>query len=150
MLFGDGVFDILKEWELEIRTQLEAQTGGWNGWRTFRIEAKIRESSVGTSFVLRPVDGRPVIRQKPEQYLTIRLPIAPGETVKRNYSISSAPNNETYRISVKREVNGQGASKYLHDRKEVGALLEVTPPAGDFYLPEEFSVRSCCCRVVSD
>jgi nitric oxide dioxygenase len=129
--------DILKEREVEIRTQLEAQTGGWSGWRAFRIDAKIRESSVVTSFILRPLDGQPVVRQKPGQYLTIRLPIAPGETVKRNYSISSAPNNETYRISVKRETNGQGASKYLHDRMDVGALLEVTPPAGDFYLPEE-------------
>ncbi|MBY3124575.1 NO-inducible flavohemoprotein [Rhizobium laguerreae] len=129
--------DILKERELEIRNQLEAQTGGWNGWRQFRIEAKVKESIVVTSFTLRPVDGGPVLRQKPGQYLTVRFAITPGETVKRNYSISSVPNNETYRISVKRETNGQGASKHLHDLMEVGSVLEVTPPAGDFYLPDE-------------
>ncbi|MBW9113926.1 NO-inducible flavohemoprotein [Rhizobium cauense] len=129
--------DILKERELEIRNQLEAQTGGWSGWRRFRIEAKVKESSVVTSFTLRPVDGGPILRQKPGQYLTVRFAIAPGETVKRNYSISSAPNNESYRISVKREMNGQGGSKYLHDAMDVGSILEVTPPAGDFYLPDE-------------
>jgi len=129
--------DVLKEREVEIRNQIEAQTGGWSGWRKFRIEAKVKESSVVTSFTLRPVDGGPVLRQKPGQYLTVRFAIAPGHTVKRNYSISSAPNDETYRISVKRETNGQGASKHLHDLAEVGSVIDVTPPAGDFYLPDE-------------
>jgi len=129
--------DVLKEREVEIRNQIEAQTGGWSGWRKFRIEAKVKESSVVTSFTLRPVDGGPVLRQKPGQYLTVRFAIAPGHTVKRNYSISNAPNSETYRISVKRETNGQGASKHLHDLAEVSSVIDVTPPAGDFYLPDE-------------
>jgi nitric oxide dioxygenase len=129
--------DVLKERELEIRKDLEARTGGWNGWRQFRIDAKVKESSAVTSFTLRPVDGLLVVRQKPGQYLTIRLPLGSGETVKRNYSISSGPNSETYRISVKRESEGQGASKHLHDHMEIGAVIEATPPAGDFYLPEE-------------
>ncbi len=129
--------DVLKEREVEIRTQLESQEGGWNGWRAFRLDQKIRESSVVTSFVFRPVDGRPVTRHKPGQYLTIRLTLTDGQTVKRNYSISSAPNNESYRISVKREANGQGGSRFLHDKLAVGDVIEATPPAGDFYLPDE-------------
>ncbi|MBW9117194.1 NO-inducible flavohemoprotein [Rhizobium cauense] len=129
--------DILKEREADIRSQLEAQDGGWTGWREFRIEERARESSVVTSFVVRPVDGGPVVRHKPGQYLTVRLTLPDGRTIKRNYSISTAPNDQAYRISVKREANGQGASRYLHDAAEVGTVLEVTPPAGDFYLPDE-------------
>lgn len=37
---------------------------------------------------------------KPGQYLTFWLEIPGHPPVKRNYSISAAPNGETYRISV--------------------------------------------------
>src|SRR6218665_3248629 len=41
--------------------------GGWNGWREFRIEQVIRESSVISSFILKPVDGQRVIEHKAGQ-----------------------------------------------------------------------------------
>lgn len=129
--------DILKGRETVIRQRIEAVTGGWTGWRTFEVVEKRRESAVITSFILRPKDGGPIIRHKPGQYLTLRLD-APGRPpMKRNYSISCAPNDEHYRISVKREANGQGGSRHLHDRVRVGDLLEITPPAGDFFLDAE-------------
>jgi nitric oxide dioxygenase len=53
--------DVLKERELEIRKDLEARTGGWNGWRQFRIDAKVKESSAVTSFTLATC-GRPSCR----------------------------------------------------------------------------------------
>lgn len=56
--------------------------------------------------------------------------------LKRNYSISCAPNGEFYRISVKREAAGQGGSRFLHGDVHIGDVLESTPPAGDFYLAE--------------
>ncbi|MCS3502242.1 nitric oxide dioxygenase [Bradyrhizobium japonicum] len=129
--------DILKGRETAIRERIEAVTGGWTGWRTFEVVEKRRESAVITSFILRPKDGGPILRHKPGQYLTFRLD-APGVSpMKRNYSISCAPNDDHYRISVKREASGQGGSRHLHDQVRVGDLLEVTPPAGDFYLDAE-------------
>lgn len=129
--------DVLKAREADIRREIEASAGGWTGWRGFRVREKTPESGVVTSFVLEPVDGGPVLRHRPGQYLTFRLPLTGGEKAKRNYSISCAPNDSVYRISVKRESNGQGASRFLHDQVRVGDLLEATPPAGDFFLPEE-------------
>ena len=129
--------DILKARETVIRDDIEHSDGGWNGWRKFVVAGKIRESEVITSFNLRPVDGEPVLRHKAGQYLTFRFdaPGHPGQ--KRNYSISCAPNGETYRISVKREENGKGGSKFFHDHVEVGTVLEITPPAGDFFLDDQ-------------
>lgn len=128
--------EILKAREAVIRSKIEAVTGGWNGWRPFEVIEKRRESEIITSFILRPTDGRPVLRHKPGQYLTFRLD-APGQSaMKRNYSISCAPNDEHYRISVKREADGQGGSRYLHDTIQRGDILEATPPAGDFFLGE--------------
>lgn len=122
--------------EKAIYTSLASAPGGWNGWRNFRIESKQRESEIITSFVLRPEDGGPVLRHQPGQYLTFWIEVPGQHPLKRNYSISSAPNGETYRISVKREPQGI-ASSWLHDRIEVGHVLKVAPPAGEFFLNEE-------------
>jgi nitric oxide dioxygenase len=115
---------------------IEAATGGWTGWREFKVEAKIRESDVITSFILRPVDGGPVLLHKPGQYLTFRIPIDRLGAQRRNYSISSAPNGDSYRISVKREPGGL-ISNHLHDNVLPGSILEVAPPTGDFFLRED-------------
>lgn len=110
--------------------------GGWTGWRRFKITRIRDENAIITSFVLRPVDGNPVLRHRPGQYLTFRLNIPGQGGVRRNYSISSAANGKTYRISVKREPLGL-ASNWLHDHATVGTILEVAPPAGEFFLAEK-------------
>jgi len=129
--------NLLMEREADIRASLEAQVGGWNGWRPFVIAEKSKESSVITTFILKPADGGRVVRHKPGQYLTFRLLLPDGSQIKRNYSISCAPNDGYYRISVKREALGAGGSRFLHDIAKVGDTIEATPPAGDFFLPEE-------------
>jgi len=77
-----------------------------------------------------------VIRHKPGQYLTFWLEIPGHPPVKRNYSISDAPNGQTYRISVKREPMGL-ASGWLHDHARAGTVLKVAPPAGEFFLDDQ-------------
>lgn len=126
--------DILKAREVVLRGEILAAEGGWEGWRRFVVAEKIRESGTITSFILKPEDGGPVLRHKPGQYLTFRLKPRGRPELKRNYSISCGPNGAFYRISVKREADGQGGSRFLHDDVAVGNVLETTPPAGDFYL----------------
>ena len=109
--------------------------GGWTGWRDFRVEDVIDESSVIKSFILKPVDGQPVIAHKPGQYLTFWFDIPGQPPVKRNYSISNAANGASYRISVKREPQGL-ASGWLHDLAGPGTILKVAPPAGEFFLAD--------------
>jgi nitric oxide dioxygenase len=136
--------EILIGREAEIYRDLAAAPGGWLGWRDFRIERVEQESAVIRSFYLRPVDGGPVIRHKPGQYLTLWIDPAGGAPLKRNYTVSCAPNDEFYRISVKREAAPAGladvpagaASTWLHDHAKVGTILKVAPPAGDFFLDE--------------
>jgi nitric oxide dioxygenase len=128
--------EILRAREATIRDEIVRQDGGWVGWRDFVVADKFPESTVIHSFILKPVDGRPVLRHRPGQYLTVRLDAPDQPEMKRNYSISCAPNGDYYRISVKREAKGQGGSRYLHDQAQIGTVLQVTPPAGDFFLPE--------------
>lgn len=127
--------EVLMGRETQIYAENAATDGGWNGWRDFVVREKVRESEVITSFVLVPADGGAVMRHKPGQYLTFWLEIPGQPPLKRNYSISSAPGEAHYRISVKREAQGT-ASCWLHDVAEPGTVLKVSAPAGEFFLPE--------------
>lgn len=109
---------------------------GWLGFKPFRVARKERESDVITSFILAPVDGKPLPNHRAGQYLSIRLEGA-GENVEmRQYTISGAPNPDTYRISVKREPGGL-VSNYLHSAVEEGDEVQIHVPHGDFFLDEE-------------
>ncbi len=126
--------------EAAIYRELAAQPGGWNGWRDFVVESVTPESAVIRSFVLVPADGGPVVAHKPGQYLGFNLDLPEIGRLRRNYSISCAPNTRAYRISVKRETPagsppGQ-ASNWLHDHAVPGTVLRVAPPAGDFFLDQ--------------
>jgi nitric oxide dioxygenase len=123
--------DILIGREKQIYAAVAAAPGGWAGWREFVVTGKLRESEIITSFVLRPKDGGPVLHHRPGQYLTFWLDIPGHQPIKRNYSISSIPNDDHYRISVKREGL---ASSWLHDEADLGTVLKVAAPAGEFFL----------------
>jgi len=127
--------DILIARERRIYDELSTAEGGWTGWREFAVAEVRPESSIITSFVLTPRDGGPVVRHKPGQYLTFWLEIPGHQAIKRNYSVSAAPDGRSYRISVKREPGGLG-SNWLHDQAAPGTILKVAPPAGEFFLPE--------------
>jgi ferredoxin-NADP reductase/predicted pyridoxine 5'-phosphate oxidase superfamily flavin-nucleotide-binding protein len=103
--------------------------------RSLRLVEKIRESADVTSFVFEARDGGPLPSFKAGQHLPIEIEV-PGveEPVRRTYSLSGNPQESGYRISVKREDQGL-VSRYLHDRLEVGAIIEARKPAGDFLLP---------------
>jgi nitric oxide dioxygenase len=79
---------------------------------------------------------QPVLRHQPGQYLIYWIEVPGQHPLNRNCRISSAPNDGTYRISVKRKPQGI-ASNWLHDRAEVGQVLKMAPPAGEFFLNEE-------------
>jgi ferredoxin-NADP reductase len=99
-------------------------------WRPFRIAKVVDESSVIRSFHLEPTDGKAVLTHEAGQHLTIRVPTK-GETrpVSRSYTLSTAPSDGAYRISVKR----QGlVSSHLHDRLSVGDIIEARAPSGAF------------------
>ncbi len=105
--------------------------------RSLRLIEKITESDGVASFVFEARDGGPLPQFKAGQHLPIELG-APGlgESVRRSYSLSCAPDSLTYRISVKREPKGI-ASRYLHDHVEPGAILDARKPAGNFVLPDD-------------
>ncbi|WP_372835572.1 NO-inducible flavohemoprotein [Pontibacterium sp.] len=126
--------DIFIEVEEGIYRENENSQGGWRGTRDFKVVGKVLESELITSFYFEPADGGTVADFIPGQYIGIYLQPADSENrCIRQYSLSDAPNGKQYRISVKREDNGQ-ISNHLHDSVQVGDTLQLSPPSGDFFL----------------
>jgi nitric oxide dioxygenase len=126
--------------EANLYEQQTNRTNGWTGWRPFKIGKKVMESAEITSFYLYPADGGKVTPHQPGQFISIRL-FLPQLNLKqaRQYSVSSTPGHEYYRISVKREkgpnldTNGM-ISNQLHDFVNENDIVDLTAPAGNFTL----------------
>ncbi|KAI1623216.1 globin-like protein [Exophiala viscosa] len=126
--------------------ELMKHTNGWTEWKDFRLDRKVPESDEVTSFYLKPLDGKPLPEFLPGQYISIQIDV-PALKYKqaRQYSLSDKYSPEYYRISVKREkgldisdpsaVTHPGyVSNILHDEKKQGDIVELSHPAGDFFL----------------
>ena len=100
-------------------------------WRDFKIDRIVDEADHIKSFYLQPADGKGRIRHKAGQHLPIRvrLPGASKDEI-RTYTISSAPADDAYRISIKQQ---DKVSDYLHSLK-VGDILSARGPSGSFHL----------------
>ncbi|KAJ8119562.1 hypothetical protein ONZ43_g3512 [Nemania bipapillata] len=123
--------------------QLYVAFENWTGWRRFKIQKKVSESREITSFYLAPEDGIALPKYLPGQYISLQLYIPQlGLRQPRQYSLSDAPGNDYYRISVKREtgkqIDMQGLiSNMLHDELNEGDVIELTHPTGEFFVPIE-------------
>ncbi|MDN4498610.1 NO-inducible flavohemoprotein [Pseudomonas mosselii] len=124
--------DILIGAEEHLYKEKEQAAGGWRGTREFRLVRRVQESREIVSFYFAPLDGKPVLKAEPGQYIGLQVFID-GQEQRRNYSLSALCDGEQYRISVKREAGGK-VSNYLHDGLMVGDTLQLFPPSGDFTL----------------
>jgi ferredoxin-NADP reductase len=106
----------------------------WSGFRSLRVARVDRESASVISLSFEQPDGSPLPAAEPGQFLVLKLLITPDlPPFLRNYSISSLPGANAYRVSIKHEVNGI-ASSFLHNRVKAGDVLEVSAPRGAFVL----------------
>lgn len=135
--------DLLVGLEQGLYEEAATRHGGWTGWRSFRVQARQHESEEICSFELVPAAGGPLPSYKPGQFVSLRVLLpALGYKQPRQYSLSDAPGLARLRISVKREAGdlSQAAgmvSNHLHDHVQVGDVVELAPPAGDFFLHED-------------
>ncbi|MDI2090330.1 NO-inducible flavohemoprotein [Commensalibacter oyaizuii] len=129
-----------------METKLYAENikhGSWTGWRGFKIVKKVPETDQITSFYLQPVDGGQLPQFNPGQYISVRVYVPEWDLMQpRQYTLSDAPGKETYRISVKREDQTEQTpagrvSNILHHHYDVGDIIDLAPPAGEFCLDNQ-------------
>lgn len=159
----DEVYWLMANALIAMEARLYTEAGVENGdvWRRMEIAERHQESAEAVSLVLRRTDGRPTVPFLPGQYVSVRVELPDGARQIRQYSLSTAPDHKTWRITVKRETGADGTvpdgevSSWLHAHAEVGDILDVSLPAGDLVLPEADTPSSSpprasasppCCR----
>ncbi|WDM58238.1 pyridoxamine 5'-phosphate oxidase family protein [Pseudomonas sp. NEEL19] len=113
--------------EADARLQQRQQQRQWQAWRVLRVEQESRDIR---SFYLQPPSDSAVVFA-PGQHVPVQVKRDGEAPLIRTYSLSSAPSDGYWRISVK----DQGpVSRHLHARIAPGDVLDVRPPMGSFTL----------------
>jgi ferredoxin-NADP reductase/MOSC domain-containing protein YiiM/ferredoxin len=111
----------------------DSEAPAWTGFRPLRVTKVVTESADVASIYLASADDAPLPAARAGQYLTLRIPGAGTPAPVRSYSLSGAPEDDGYRISVKHEPHGV-ASGYLTTALRAGAVLDAGAPRGEFVL----------------
>ncbi|HET9649807.1 MAG TPA: globin domain-containing protein [Microlunatus sp.] len=121
----------------EARIYAEAGVDPASPLRPYRLVRRIDEASDVVSLVLEPADGEPAPTTVPGQYVSVFVDLPEGRRQGRQYTVSSTAFRTRLQITVRR-VRGVGGapdgevSSFLHDRLQVGGVVDVSAPAGDF------------------
>jgi nitric oxide dioxygenase len=107
--------------------------------RPYRVVRRIEETADVITLVLEPTDGAPLPGIAPGQYVSVFVDLPNGDRQPRQYTVSSTSVRTRLQITVRRVRGANGVpdgrvSSHLHDRVEIGDVVDVSTPAGDFVL----------------
>ncbi|QEG24113.1 2Fe-2S iron-sulfur cluster-binding protein [Mariniblastus fucicola] len=123
---------------------VKSNAGAWNGYRDFIVTKMVRECVNTVSVYLAPEDGKPIPGFKPGQHITLKFqPKGKSKPLIRCYSLSGAPGNPYYRVTVKHVADRGGdkgpgvVSTIVNFGTRVGHRIPIKAPSGHFYLDEQ-------------
>jgi nitric oxide dioxygenase len=128
---------ILIDEEELLYQQMESRSGGFRGWKQFKVSAITQVSPDVKTFTFEPpADVTGPFDFTPGMYLSVKVDPIPGElTAPRHYTITSKPGENFLQCSVKK-LDGGVVSTYLHDVLQEGMLVDISPPSGSFTMAE--------------
>jgi len=105
--------------------------------RPMRVTEVKRESDNVLSIRFVPLDAKPLPPFQAGQYVSVAVDLPGGRHQLRQYSLSDAAGKDSLRISVKREdaqdsTPAGEVSNWIHANVQVGSVLQVTHPFGEF------------------
>lgn len=118
----------------------EAQVEPGEVFRTATVIAREDVTDSVAVFTLAGPDGAPLPDFRPGQYTSVGVVLPDGARQLRQYSLSTASGDGTWRIGVRRVDPSTGGcpagevSGWLHATARVGTELQVTLPFGDLVL----------------
>jgi len=107
-------------------------------WLKVKVADKQHQSDDVVTFTLQADGGQVLPRFKPGQYISVAVHIeALNLRQIRQYSLSDANQDNTYRITVKREKGDEykprgNVSNWLHQHVRVGSVIDISYPCGNF------------------
>jgi nitric oxide dioxygenase len=131
----DEAYGVLANILIDAEKKLYAQAGVAAGeLQTLVVKEVRKESDNVTSFYLQTPDGKSPGLFHPGQYISVAI-TQNGMRQLRQYSLSDAPEQPWWRISVKRENENQPSgllSNWLHDNVKAGDTIQTSAAFGDF------------------
>lgn len=119
-----------------IDNKLNTNNNRWKGFKKATVLKIVQEDENVKSFYLKLADESSIPSFTAGQFIAVRVKNEDGSYTKvRQYTLSTNYREEYYRISVKREVEGN-LSKKLCDEIKEGDTIEITSPMGNFVLKE--------------
>lgn len=105
----------------------------WNDFKELVLVDKTEVCPDIVSFYFKSKDGSKLIKHKAGQFLPFKIKTDDPKykDVIRTYSLSMFPNEDTYRISVKK-INGGLIGTYLHENLNIGDSIYAMAPTGLF------------------
>jgi len=107
-------------------------------WLKVKVADKQHQSDDVVTFTLQADGGQVLPKFKPGQYISVAVHIeALNLRQIRQYSLSDANQDNTYRITVKREKGDEykprgNVSNWLHQHVRVGSVIDISYPCGNF------------------
>jgi len=107
-------------------------------WLKVKVADKQHQSDDVITFTLLADGGKVLPKFKPGQYISVAVHIeALNLRQIRQYSLSDANQDNTYRITVKREKGDEykprgNVSNWLHQHVRVGSVIDISYPCGNF------------------
>ncbi|GAA2622115.1 globin domain-containing protein [Streptomyces axinellae] len=136
----DEVYWLMANALIALEAGLYHRAGAAEGdvWQRMAIAGRHQETPDAVSFTLRRTDGSTPARFRPGQYVSVQVELPDGAHQIRQYSLSSAPGRDDWRITVKR-VRGKAGpegevSSWLYRNARAGETLTVSRPFGDLTL----------------
>lgn len=124
----------------------QTATASPNAWRVLEVIEIVDESADCRSFYLRDPLGTPLPHFQPGQFIMVRPALGGARQPTRCYSLSDAPGQPWWRITVKRQKDlrsgrtqrdDESLSAWLHERIGVGDCLLASGPCGQFTLDDQ-------------
>lgn len=132
---------VLTDFEQALYASADVEPG--DVFRTATVIARQDVTDSVATLTLGGPNGAPLPDFRPGQYTTVGVVLPDGARQLRQYSLSTAPGDGTWRIGVRRvDAIGQNESAcpagevsgWLHTNAHVGTNLQVTLPFGDLVL----------------
>ena len=130
------VYWLMADALIKIEKGLYAKQANDAMWAPWKVIEKVDAGPATVTFVLEPADTTPVTPGAPGQYVSVRVPVADGLLQARQYSLSADAESTSRRTFTTKYNDGGEVSPVLHERVQVGDVVELSNPYGDVTLDD--------------
>lgn len=131
------VYWLMADALIKLEKILYAQQANDKPWAPWWLIAKESAADSVMTFRFAPADDTPVTAAKPGQFVSVRVRLEDGLRQCRQYTLSSKIDSTTERVITTKMDAGGEVSPWMHEKLQVGDVIELSNPYGDLVIEEQ-------------